>query len=106
MREVLAGIFGAYGQRVGCPEGGESWRAFVQPMGGNTLQEERRSTALGDVDHRRWLYIGPADREMGWEERLLWEGRVYRVRESVMVFFGDAPLYCRAVLVREREAAV
>ena len=106
MREVLAGIFGAYGQRVGCPEGGESWRAFVQPMGGNTLQEERRSTALGDVDRRRWLYIGPADREGDREDRLLWEGQVYRVRESVLVPFGDAPLYCRAVLVRERVTVV
>ena len=102
MRELFAGILGTYGQRVSCPESGESWRAFVQPVKSNASQEERRSTALGDVDRRRWLYIGPADRE----DRLLWEGQVYRVRESVLVPFGDAPLYCRAVLVRERVTVV
>ncbi len=106
MRELFAGILGTYGQRVSCPESGKSWRAFVQPVRGQASQEERRSTALGDVDQRRWLYIGPANREVDREDRLLWEGQAYRVRESVLVPFGDAPLYCRAVLVRERETVV
>lgn len=106
MRELFAGILGAYGQEVTCPETGESWRAFVQPVRSVALREERASTVLGDVDQRRWLYIGPADREVERETRLSCGGAAYRVRESAAVPFGDGVLYWRAVLVPEKEAVV
>ena len=103
MREVWAAVLAAYGQQVTSPETGESWRAFVQPVLSRGIREERQSTALGDVDQRRWLYIGPGERALSREERLDCGGRVYRVRESVAVRLGEEILYRRAVLTPERE---
>lgn len=103
MRGTWQGILSAYGQTVERTGTGEQWRAFVQPVLAERSEEERRSTALGDVDRRRWLYIGPADRRLERETRLTCGGRTYRVRESVTVQLGEEVLYRRAVLVPERE---
>lgn len=97
------GLMAAYGQAVEEPETGARWRAFVQPVRRELSREERAVTALGDVDRRQWLYIGPGDRALDRGQRLRWDGRVYRVRESAPVYAGEQVLYCRAVLLRERE---
>ncbi len=106
MRELFAEILDAYGQTVRCKETGESWRAFVQPVRTRRSDEERQSTALGDVDQRLWLYVGPADRPVDREAVIACGQGVYRVRESVTVPFGEEDLYCRAVLAPEREMVV
>ena len=106
MREIFENILAVYGQAVSSAESGESWRAFVQPVRTERSEEERQATALGDVDQRRWLYIGPGDRELRREEVILCGGTAYRVRESVTVPFGEERLYCRGILRLEKERAV
>ena len=104
MREALAEILAGYGQTVEEADTGARWRAFVQPVLRSRSEEERGTTALGDVDRRRWLYIGPGDRMLERGQRIRWDGRVYRVRESAAVYAAEQVFYCRAVLLRERES--
>lgn len=109
MREDFAAVLSRWGQtveRTGAGQETERWKAFVQPVLRSQREEERASTPLGDVDERQWLYAGPADIPLERGETLLQGGLAFRVREWTMVFAGEAPLYCRAVLVREKEAVL
>lgn len=106
MKGELDAILQRWGQDVTREVTGESWRAFVQPVRQKNRQEERMVTPVGDVDQRRWLYIGPGEIPLSWEERLLCGGERFFVRECAAVNLGEKTLYQRAILVKEKEAAV
>lgn len=96
-----------YGQQVcltrwGTGESAVLW-AFLQPVLKGREELPVTATPLGPVSRQRWLYIGsgaqmvsPGDRMACGELRLV-------VQEAQTVYWAGEPLYCRAVLRREKE---
>ncbi len=106
MKEELHSIWEQWGQDVSCEESGETWKAFVQPVRQKNRNEDRAVTPLGDVDWRRWLYLGPGERSLWEGATLLCGGERYTVRERTVEYLGSVILYERAILVKAKEAAV
>lgn len=80
-------------------------RAFVQPVRRQREGLPAAVTALGAVSSQRWLYIGPPDQAPALGDRVELEALRLAVQEVQTIWWQDAPLYCRAILRREKEAA-
>lgn len=102
VREILHRYGGSVVLRPGEYE--SVTRAFVQPVCRTGEQVPGEMTALGSLDERLWLYLGEA--ETAEDDRLLWNGTVFRVRSSRPWYVGEELLYWWAVLEQAKEAAV
>ena len=105
MKAMMAGLFEAYGQEVVRQETGRRWMAYVQPVRRENKETDIAVTELGDVDHRLWRYIGPADLVLWEGAELLTGGEAFRVRERSRVMLGMDPLYERALMEKAKEEA-
>ena len=99
-----------YGQTVALVprDGGEALetRAFVQPFLKKQEEPPVAVTPLGPVSEQRWLYIGQAGVEVRAGDRLSCGKTRLVVQEVQSVYWQDEVLYRRAILRREKEAAV
>lgn len=109
MRARLESMMARYGQRVTLTErrtgAAREVRAFVQPVRRQREELPAAVTALGAVSSQRWLYLGPPDRAPAPGDRVELEALRLVVQEVQAVWWQEAPLYCRAILRREKEAA-
>lgn len=98
-----------YGQQVThiSRETGEPavFSAFLQPVLKEREMPPVTATPLGAVSSKRWLYVGPAGREMRPGDRIHFDTLRLVVQEAETIFFHSTAVYCRAILRREREAA-
>ena len=62
-------------------------------------------TPLGAVSVRRWLYVGPAGREIQPGDRVRFNALGLVVQEAEAICFRSEVLYRRAVLRQEKERA-
>lgn len=106
MKETIRALCEQWGQSVSRESTGESWKAYVQPVRQKNRHEDRAVTPVGDVDWRRWLYIGSADRPLREGEILLSGEERFCVRERAAEYLGSEALYERAILIQAKEAAV
>lgn len=109
MRARLEELMGAYGQKVTLisRKSGEEVgvMAFLQPVLKERTAPPVTATPLGAVSGRRWLYVGPAGREIRPGDRLRFDALRLVAQEAEAVYFRGEVLYCRAVLQLEKEAA-
>lgn len=110
MRARLEEMMRVYGQTVTLVprEGGEetAFAAFLQPALKEREYPPVAATPLGAVSGKRWLYVGPAGREIVPGDRVCFDNLRLVVQEAEAVYFHTEVLYRRAVLRQEREAAV
>lgn len=109
MRARLEEMMRAYGQTVTLvsKESGEEavFPAFLQPVLKEREPPPIAVTPLGAVSVRRWLYIGPAGREIRPGDRVRFNTLGLAVQEAEAVCFRSEVLYRRAVLRQEKERA-
>lgn len=109
MKEKLEEIMRLHGQELTLirRDGGEETAvsAFLQPLLKEREDLPVTATPLGAVNDQRWLYIGPAARELEPGDRIRFAGIGLTVQEAMPVCFRREALYCRAVLRQEKEAA-
>lgn len=110
MRARLEEMMRAYGQTVTLVsrKSGEeaAFAAFLQPVLKEREYPPVAATPLGAVSSKRWLYIGPASREIGPGDRVCLDNLHLVVQEAETVYFHAEILYRRAMLRQEKEAAV
>lgn len=102
MRRWVEEILRRFGQEVTLERGEETEtvRAFLQPV-------RERDEAVPEIaetgwlDGRLWLYLGTAAVTAG--DRVLWNGRRFRVRSGRPHYVGDTLSHWRGVLERARE---
>jgi len=99
-----------YGQTVSlAPKDGsetQEVRAFLQPILKEQVEPPVAVTPLGPVSEHRWLYIGKAGVEVMVGDRMSCGDMQLVVQETQPVYWQDNALYRRAILRREKEAAV
>ena len=99
----------AYGQTVTLVsrKSGEetAFAAFLQPVLKEREVPPVAATPLGAVSSKRWLYVGPAGRDIRPGDRLRSDGLRLVAQEAETVYFRNEAVYRRAVLQREKEAA-
>lgn len=83
-----------------------AFAAFLQPVLKERENPPAAATPLGAVSVKRWLYVGPAGREIGPGDRVRFDNLRLVVQEAEAVYFHTEVLYRRAVLRHEKEAAV
>jgi len=81
-------------------------RAFLQPILKEQVEPPVAVTPLGPVSEHRWLYIGKAGVEVKVGDRMSCGGTQLVVQEAQPVYWQEDVLYQRAILRREKEAAV
>lgn len=81
-------------------------RAFLQPILKKSEEPPVAVTPLGPVSEQRWIYIGKADVEVSLGDRAAWGELRLIIQEVQPVYWQDRVLYRRAILRREKEAAV
>ena len=105
MTDWIEEVLARYGQSVtlGDAAGGETVRAFLQPVTerGETVPDA--VTPIGWMDGRLWLYLGRTAVEEG--DLLLWNGKRFRVRSSRAYAIGETVAYWWASLEQAKEAA-
>lgn len=110
MRARLEKMMRAYGQTVTLvsrKSGKETvFTAFLQPVLKEQEAPPLAASPLGAVSGKRWLYIGPADREIRPGDWLRFGSLRLVAQEAETVYFRNEAVYRRAVLRKEREAAV
>lgn len=110
MRAALENVMRTYGQTVSLisRESGEEtqFTAFLQPVLKEREDLPAVATPLGAVNRQRWLYVGPATREVLPGDKIYLDGIRLAVQEAETVYFRSEALYKRAVLRQEKEAAV
>ena len=106
MKETIHALCEQWGQNVSRESTDERWKAYVQPVRQKNRHEDRAVTPIGDVDWRRWLYIGPSDRPLQEGETILAGEDRFCVRERAAEYLGGEALYERAILIKAKEAAV
>ena len=110
MRARVEQAMSRYGQRVTLlpGNGGEASEvmAFVQPVRKRLVDPPVEFTPLGPVSEQRWVYVGPAGVEVKPGDRMICETAHLAVQEVQDIFWTQDILYRRAVLRREKEAAV
>lgn len=110
MRARLEQAMDRYGQTAALfpRDGGpaRALRAFLQPLLRERQEPPAAVTPLGPVSEQRWLYIGRAAAAIAPGDRVAWDGRRLTVQEVQNVYWQDEVLYQRAILRREKEAAV
>lgn len=104
MKSVIENAFARYGVPVTVEHGGErtETRGFVQPVTG-TGGEPFFVGSLGAGDERCWRYLGSAEVSVAQGDRMVCEGKRYRVRRAETVRAGALATHCWAVLDREEE---
>ena len=104
MRQRLETVLRRYGQAVTVlPSPQEGW-AFLQPV--PVRQIVHSHTPLGMADGRRWSYIGSGETPLTAGDRLVCRMGRFRVLEAAAVqWLDEKPLYWRALLAKEKEAA-
>lgn len=109
MRARLEEMMRTYGQTVTLVsrkgEEGMTFTAFLQPVLKEREAPPLTATPLGAVSGKRWLYVGPAGREIRPGDRVYFDDLRLVVQEAEAVYFRNEILYHRAVLRREKEAA-
>lgn len=109
MRARLEELMGTYGQKVTLvsrKSGEEAGvMAFLQPVLKERAVPPVTATPLGAVSGRRWLYVGPAGRDIRSGDRVCFGTLRLVAQEAEAVYFRGEVLYCRAVLQLEKEAA-
>lgn len=109
MRVRLEELMGTYGQKVTLvsrKSGEEAGvMAFLQPVLKERAVPPVTATPLGAVSGRRWLYVGPAGREIRLGDRVCFGTLRLVAQEAEAVYFRGEVLYHRAVLRLEKEAA-
>ena len=99
----------AYGQTVTLVsrKSGEetAFAAFLQPILKERETPPVAASPLGAVSGKRWLYVGPAGREIRPGDRVRLDSLRLMVQEAETVYFRNEAIYRRAVLRKEREAA-
>lgn len=110
MKDRLAGLMRRFGQElIIIPAGpGEvrTARAFLQPVRKTRQDLPVTASPLGAVCDQRWLCLGPAGMELDPGDRVRSGELRLIVQEALTVRWGQDALYRRAVLRREKEAAV
>lgn len=110
MRARLEEMMHAYGQTVSLvsKKSGEetAYAAFLQPVLKEREYPPAAATPLGAVSGKRWLYVGPAGQEIVPGDRIRFDNLRLVVQEAEAVYFHTEVLYRRAVLRKEKEAAV
>lgn len=104
MKRQIQEILRRFGQTVTLRQaaGEQTCRAFLQPVEKSGEQAVSEMTPLGALDQRLWLYLGDAAVEA--EDRILWNGKTFRVRSSRPWCVGAETLYWWAALERAKEA--
>lgn len=82
-----------------------AFTAFLQPVLKERDDPPAAATPLGAVSGKRWLYIGPAAREIRPGDRVYFDDLRLVVQEAETVYFQTGALYRRAVLRKAKEAA-
>ena len=92
-----------YGQTVTVfHEGvGVEVRAFLQEKLEKREEPPRSIHPLGEVDRRRWVYIGPAEQEIAFGETLTVDGKDYMVRRVEPVYYMEEVAYYWAMCVEK-----
>lgn len=104
MREAIDSIIQNYGATVTMVAGEATaeFRAFLQPIGSKSWQNmEHMFGPLGEVPRGQYLYLGPADVDIGSAAFLRCHGVDYLVRKAETLYVGDAALYCWGLCVRK-----
>lgn len=110
MRTRLEEMMRSFGQAITLiPR--KSWcetrfQAFLQPILREREDLPVAATPLGAVNSQRWLYIGPAAREIAAGDMVHLDDIHFTVQEVTAVYFRGEILYNRAVLRQEKELAV
>lgn len=84
-------------------DGEEPVRAFLQPAKEKREKVPDCITELGHIDERLWMYLGK--RQVQPEDRIMYNGDVFRVRSSRPYYIGDAVAYWWAGLDAAKEMA-
>lgn len=108
MEREFARVLARYGQRVRVytkddPEG-VVLRAFVQPMREKGTEQSVPSP-LGLVMQDRFVYLGPADRELDENSRVELDGTCFAVRAAHPIRVGGSTTHWWAVLTRRGQEA-
>lgn len=110
MRTQLEGIIRSFGQTVTLiPRKSRCetrFQAFLQPVLKEREDLPVTATPLGAVNGQRWLYVGPAAREISEGDMVHLDGIHLTVQEATAVYFRGEVLYHRAILRQEKEWAV
>lgn len=80
-------------------------RAFVQPVRKEREVLPAAASPLGAVSRQRWLYLGSAEYEIAPGDTVELDATRLVAQETQMVYWAEKPLYFRAILRREKEAA-
>lgn len=110
MKAQLERIMARYGQTAALVprDGGvtREVRAFIQPVLKEQAEPPVAVTPLGPVSEHRWLYIGPSGVPVMPGDRITFDKTRLIVQEARPVYWRNSVLYHRAVLRREKEAAI
>ena len=95
-----------YGQTVTVSHAGESVevKAFLQEKLEKSETPPRSILPLGEVDRRRWIYIGPAEAEISVGDRVEFHGLGLIAQQAEAVWLGGEICHWWAQLAREKEA--
>ena len=110
MRSRWEEIIRSFGQTItlisrksGCET---RFQAFLQPILKEREDLPVAATPLGAVNGQRWLYAGPAAREISEGDKVYLDDIHLTVQEVTAVYFRGEILYNRAILRHEKEWAV
>ena len=100
MRRMIDKILGYYG--VPATVRGNSVKIFFQPSGSKSWQSmEPIVGPLGRLPGGQYLYIGPAQQEIGVDDKVCVGGSEYLVRRAEAYQDGSGPVYRWALCVKK-----
>jgi len=104
MRRKLEKMMDRWGTTMTLQRDGVNWelKGFLQETGSRNWQNmEKVFTPLGEIPRGQYLYLGPLEPETGVGDVLLKGGRIFEIRRSEVIYFGDAPAYSWGLCVEK-----
>lgn len=102
MQGMLCKLIQRYGASMILMKNGEesSIRAFLQESRSKSTENTHRQfLPVGELPRGRYVYIGPAVPMAEIGDLLIWQDRVFEVRQAEAIVFADQPIYCWGLCV-------
>lgn len=102
MRKMLEKVMDRWGTTVTLRRSGKAFKAFLQETGSRNWQNmEKIFTPLGEVPRGQYLYLGPVEPAIAVGDVLLAGGRIFELRRSEVIYYGDTPVYSWGLCVEK-----